>query len=307
VGEAVRRPLVALAVGLAALAPFGVAAADTETPQGTFSSPTRAVAGAPIWIRSITPCPVVAGAYQFVRVGISPQSRPNDLTYTESTDGDLEPDGSWEVTISAPTEMALGITKSFDVQVQCIRNLAPYATPDRGAVTETTLDPEVSTFRYFHRPLSVTGFRSASVTADGAADDTSTSTSTSSSSTTSTTLAIATTSTSSLSAQAVTTSTRADDETERAAAARAELAARGADGGGVAIGGEPVSATQTARGGDDGLPWWSFVAATMLAVGAVVAYGARRTTASALVVGQADGEAGGDAGVLLGEREVGRD
>jgi hypothetical protein len=305
-----RRPLVLAALAVATLAPFGVAHAGTETPAGRFSSPTRAVAGAPIWIRSITPCPVVAGAYQFVRVGISPQSRPDDLTYIESTDGDLDPDGSWEVTISAPSDMALGITKSFDVQAQCIRNLAPYAAPDRDpSITTTTLDPEVSIFRYFQRPLSVTGFAASSATADGASDDTATST-TSSSSTTSTTFEIplATTSTSSMSAQAVTKSSRPDDEQQRAAEARAELAARGEDGDrSVALGGEPVSATAPARSHDAGMPWWSFVAATMLAVGAVVAYGARRTAVSALVGRQPHRDPGGDAGVLLGEREVGGD
>ncbi len=304
-----RRAAALAALAVATLAPLGVARADTEVPQGTFSSPTRAVAGAPIWIRSITPCPVIAGAYQFVRVGISPQSRPNDLSYTESTDGDLERDGSWEVTISAPSDMALGITKSFDIQVQCIQNLAPYAVPDRGEVTTTTLDPEVSIFRYFHRPLSVTGFAASNANADGAADDTATSTSTSSSSTTSTVLAIATTSTSSLSAQAVTSSTRADDEKQRAAEARAELAARG-DGNpstGIELGGERVAATQPAHGDDAGLPWWSFVAATMLAVGAVVAYGARRSVPSAIGAREPNREPSGDAGVLLGEGEVGGD
>lgn len=273
-----RRVLVGALVGAIGLLPLVGAHADEETPQGTFNSPTRAVAGAPIWVRSITPCPVVDGAYQFVRVGIGAQSAPS-VDYVESTDADLFADGSWEVTLSAPTEMPNGITKSYEIQVQCIRDLAPYEVPERDpAITTTTLDPSVSIFRYFYRRLYVTGFGTAD--ADPGlvgANETTTTTSTTSTtvpgSSTTTSQVIATTSTTLPSFSF----SRRHDEKQRAAEARAEIAAQQAGGSSdVALSSTPASSSSPVPSTDGGAPWWSFVLATVLAVGAVVGYGAKR-------------------------------
>lgn len=278
-----RRRLLAL-VGLAVLWPAVAAHAGEETPQGVFSSPSRAVAGAPIWVRSVTPCPVTPGAYQFVRVGISPQGVPSSLDYVESTDADLAPDGSWTVTLSAPSDMALGVTKSYDIQAQCIENEAPYAAPDRDpSQTSTTLNPEFSYHRYFLRRLSVTGFGSADATTSGAADDDATATTTTSSTTTSTT-SFTTSTISALTLQSAglddrddpTTTTWVSDEAQRAAEARAELGRRTKSlDDDVTLSASPVATTRRPEP-DGGIPWWSFVLATMLAVGAVVGFGQRR-------------------------------
>lgn len=274
-----------LLAGVAVLGPMAHADAQQETPQGRFSSPTRAVAGAPIWVRSVTPCPVRAGAYQYVRVGISPHGEPDSLTYVESTDADLAEDGSWLVTLSAPSDMAKGITKSYEIQVQCIENDAPYAAPPRDpSATSTTLKPTFSYFRYFYRRLYVTGFGSADAT-DTGVSTIDTSTTTSSSSTTSTTAATTPTTESSpsddLSAQSVeTTTTWVSDEQERAAEARAELARRSRRSDDVVLVAEPVFARSPESSPDGGAPWWSFVAATMLAVGTVIGYGERRRTST---------------------------
>ena len=283
-----RRPLAAALVGLAVLLPTVAAHAGEETPQGRFSSPTRAVAGAPIWVRSVTPCPVTPGAYQFVRVGISPQGVPSSLAYVESTDADLAADGSWTVTLSAPSDMANGVTKSYDIQAQCLENEAPYAAPDRDpSVTTTTLNPEFSYHRYFLRRLYVTGFGSADATGSGASsddDDAPTPTTT----TTSTT-APTTSTTSGFSLQSAgldghddpTTTTWVSDEAERAAEARAELArlTKSADDD-VTLSASPVVSTTPRPAEHAGIPWWSFVLATMLAVGTVVGFGQRRRSAA---------------------------
>jgi hypothetical protein len=63
----------------------------------------------------------------------------------------------------------------------------------------------------------------------------------------------------------------------RAASVRAELEAQGIDTSGmtdVALLASPVAAHRAAD--DGGLPWWSFALLTMLLVGSVVAWGARR-------------------------------
>lgn len=276
-----------LLAGAVVLGPIAHADAQQETPEGQFSSPTRAVAGAPIWVRSVTPCPVRAGAYQYVRVGITAQGEPDKLEYIESTDADLAPDGSWLVTLSAPSDMAKGITKSYEIQVQCIENEAPYAAPSRDpSVTPSTLVPTFSYFRYFYRRLYVTGFGTADATETVVATaDTTTTTSTPSTSTSTTALNTTTNDASSddLTAQAVETSvtTWLSDEAERAAEARSELAAQSLDDDVVLVA-EPVAARSRQPSPDGGAPWWSFVAATVLAIGAVIGYGQRRRTTATI-------------------------
>lgn len=278
-----RRAFALTVVAIAVLATSTSVHAQEETPSGTFSSPTRAVAGAPIWVRSISPCPVTPGAYQFVRVGISEQSMPS-ITYLESTDADLDSDGSWLVTLSAPADMPKGITKSYEIQAQCIEHTAPYLAPsssDEAEAPAAPADPLVSYKRYFYRRLYVTGFGGATATNPGAATATSTTTtSTTAPTTTTTTTASLSSSALVLSAAGLdrmtTTTTWISDEAERAAEARAELAKRSDAGDDRTLAAETVVATTRRPQPDAGIPWWSFVLATMLAVGAVVGYGQRR-------------------------------
>ena len=296
-----RRVAAVLTAILALLATPGAAGAQEETPSGTFSSPTRAVAGAPIWVRSITPCPVTPGAYQFVRVGISAQSEPS-IDYIESTDDDLAADGSWMVTLSAPADMPKGITKSYEIQAQCIEHDTPYLAPSRDATSEpvSTQDPLFSYKRYFMRPLYVTGFGGTDAEVAGAptGDTTTTTTTTTTTAPASSTLAADSLESASLrsaglqssgqklaglqhgSLEAATTTTWVSDEAERAAEARAELArsTESADDD-VTLSAAPVVATTPRPAQDPGIPWWSFVLATMLAVGGVIGFGQRRRNA----------------------------
>lgn len=285
--KAMRRLAAAsMVVVLALLANSGVAGAQEETPTGTFSSPTRAVAGAPIWVRSVTPCPVTQGAYQYVRVGISAQSDPS-INYIESTDDDLDPDGSWMVTLSAPADMPNGSTKSYEIQAQCVEVAEPYLAPSRTATSEpaSTGDPSFSYQRYFMRPLYVTGFGGSEAEVAGApTGDTTTTTSTTTSTTAPATSSLAASSFESASVQSAalepTTTTWVSDEAERAAEARAELArlTKSADDD-VTLSAAPVVAIAPRPAPDAGIPWWSFVLATMLAVGTVVGFGQRRRSA----------------------------
>jgi hypothetical protein len=277
-----RRALVAALVGIATLLPVTSAFGIQESPQGLLTSPTRAVAGAPIFVRSITPCPVT-GRYQLVRVGISPQSEPNNLAYIESTDADLRADGSWEVTLSAPVDMPRGITKSYDIHAQCIVNEADYDAParDSSASTETTLPPEFSIFRYVHRRLYVTGFGASDV-AEGAGPSGTSTTTTSTTSTTTLENPDATTTTlptpTTLSAQSVVTTTAPErDVKAHTEAVRRELAARERSTSQISLASATAAATTPVSAPvDGGIPWWAFALATMLAVGAVVGYGVKR-------------------------------
>jgi hypothetical protein len=289
------RRVIAVALALVALVATAAGArAQEETPAGTFSSPQHAVAGAPIWVRSVTPCPGTdPNKYQFVRVGISPQSNPDNLSYSETTDGDLRPDGSWLVTLSAPSDMKAGITKSYSIQAQCIEDEFQYAAPARDpSKTSTTLSPLFSYFRYTLRPLTVTGFASSGASASGDASSSSTSSSSSSStSSTSTTSTTSKATTTTIGASALggahpSTPSKLETITDakaRAAEARRELEASGIDTSGMSdvqlLRTLPASTTAPPAP-DGGIPWWSFALASMLAVGAVIAFGARRSGSS---------------------------
>lgn len=287
-----RRVLALALAGLTVLSASGVADAQEETPEGTFSSPSRAVAGAPIWVRSVTPCPVTAGEYQFVRVGISAQSEPS-IEYIESTDDDLAADGSWMVTLSAPADMPKGITKSYEIQAQCIQVEAPYLAPSGTATDEpaSTGDPSFSYHRYFMRPLYVTGFGSSDADLAGAptGETTTTTSTTTTTAPASSLLAAGSFEAASLRSADLqsaglddpTTTTWVSDEAARAAEARSELArlTKSADDD-VTLSASPVVATTPRPEPDAGIPWWSFVLATMLAVGAVVGFGQRRRSAA---------------------------
>jgi hypothetical protein len=304
--------IVVLVVGM--LAPSGVALAQTatttttttapptttttlpplpaeETPSGTFSAPTRAVAGAPIVVRSITPCPGTdPSRYQFVGVGIKAQIAP-DASFIETTYGDLAPDGSWEVTIAAPSDMKDGVTKSYSIHAQCLEDEYQYAAPVRDPNrTPTTLAPVGSYFRYFLSILYVTGLgEQAAATPDVGSED-STSSSTSSSTSTSTTSTTFHLSTSGLRTSddipgpgdvPVRHAVDKTAELQRAREVRAELEAQGVDTSGmtdVQLLASPAAARLPGHESDDGaIPWWVFVLGTILVVGAVIGSGAKRS------------------------------
>ena len=286
-----RRALPVILGALVALLPAAVAHAGSETPQGQLKSPTRAVGGQPIFVRSITPCPAVGAPYEWVNVWITPQSDPTgEGDYTRA---DLRDDRSWEVTLSAPDDFPDGVTKSYAVHAQCVRHDNPYYAPDTGTSDGSSSDGDVarSYFRYFYRPLTVTappdgGMGSAAAVED-AEDDTSTTTTTQLTTTTtepdvaSAGLYAASFDNNGEVVNKIEGDTWVDDEAERAAEARAELARRGVDTSDMSddevLLASPVAAHRTVP--DAGIPWWSFVLATMLAVAAVIAWGTRRERA----------------------------
>jgi hypothetical protein len=284
-----RRALAALLAGAVVLLPIAGARAAEETPTLRMSSPSRAVAGQPIWVRSITPCPLMPDehghdAYQYVQVGFIPQSDPRAELF-ESTQADLFDDGSWEVTLSAPTDMPEGITRSYDIHAQCVLDTNPYWAPDppapADAETTTTTDPKVSIARYFFNRLQVTGYGSADsdpgLVVSGSTTTTTSTSTTSTTVPTPTTVPLSSQSVDKTRADSISFGRRVDDEKERDAEARRELASRGDDDGrDVTLQAASVATTAPDPASDGGAPWWSFVLATMLAVGAVVGYGAKK-------------------------------
>ena len=114
----VRRALVILSFAVVA-AIAGIPSA-VAAPSATFSSPTSAVAGAPMWIKSITPCPSTPSDHiQFVTAWVVPQEEPTGEPLA-SVYGDLAADGSWRVTLSAPDGTPSGATASYFVRAICV-------------------------------------------------------------------------------------------------------------------------------------------------------------------------------------------
>lgn len=235
-----------------------------------------------MWIRSVSPCPAASAAHvhRFVEAWVLPQAGALRGDLGEVT-GDVDDNGSWEVTLIAPNGPSAGATAHFYVRAACLEDDPWAAVPRDG-------DPGVNPIPvayYEVNPLWVTS--SGGGGSDGPASEfdivTTTTTTTTTESTTTTTAAkssagVATKSVVGLSSAGVATkSVVVDDEAARAAEARAELArSDGSTKHAVALGGAPAS-TSTPDEGDPGIPWWSFVLATMLAIGVVVGWGARRS------------------------------
>lgn len=157
-------------------------------PFGQMASPSTAPAGAPMWVKSITPCPDVPdGWWGYVAVSILDQEQPASTTTLAAVDADLFTDGSWRATISAPSSAPAGATASYFVAARCvITNIFP----DPNKPTDRTTIP---TQGYFPKPLRVTSAGPGSFTGTGpppipgTATTTTTTTSTTTTSTTSTT------------------------------------------------------------------------------------------------------------------------
>ncbi len=282
-----KRALFSLLGGLALVA-LGVtsAGAATPAPSGTMSAPTRVPGGSTFFVRSVTPCPAPGNSYATVRVAIQPAGAPAGdpagLDLGKGTAGWLHPDGSWEVTLTAPAIPADQPTLPFTIQAVCTVNSDPYFVNPDPAKAKDNEDLTVATRRYFALPLwsTSTGGEEYSADAKGAPPTTTTTaaptTTTSSSSTTSSSTTPTTTGAFTGSHAGV-PSKLDQAAAARAAAVRSELEAQGVDTSGmsdVALLASPVAAHRPTD--DSGLPWWSFALLTMLLVGSVVAWGAHR-------------------------------
>src|SRR5205085_2206941 len=97
-GMIVRRTALVVSLIVAALiTAFGVAgpahAVDdpSSIPFGTFASPSTAPAGAPMWIKSVDPCPPVpTGWWGYVAVSILSQEQPSAATTLATVHVDLD-------------------------------------------------------------------------------------------------------------------------------------------------------------------------------------------------------------------------
>lgn len=273
--------LAAAVVCIAATSWQGSASAQSGPSGYRLSSPPRAAGGSPIWVRSITPCPPASEPHmhRYVEAWIDRQNGSLQPDIWEVT-GDVREDGHWEVTISAPNDFGAGATAHYYVRAVCAED-DPWGRPWTDDGDEEALPR--ATVVYEPNSLHVT---SSGGTADGATGDsgggsegstttTSTTTSTSTSSTTATTAATTSTTASGGGAQVESAEARA----ERIAKIRAELEAQGVDtatmSDGEVLATAPVATSRMPV--DEGLPWWAFVLATLLAVGAVIGFGVRRS------------------------------
>jgi hypothetical protein len=273
------------------------AAADPSTPSGIFSAPTRVPGGSAFFVRSVTPCPAPNGAYGMVRIGIEPAGAPAGdpagVDLGPGTQGWLQPDGSWEVTLIAPSIATDQPTLPFTIQAICIVHTDPYFVNDEDGAPVDNEDLLELTMTYIAKTMWSTSSGGYANSADTKDSTGVTTTTTSTTSTTSTTAPTTTSSTSTTSSTLVPTAydggsggsgsgatSKLDaDSVARAAAIRAELQAKGIDTtsmSDVELLASPVATSRPVT--DGGLPWWSFVLATLLAVGAVVAWGHRRET-----------------------------
>lgn len=297
-----RRTLVALAVAALACGPAVAARAQVVTTtttaapttttttiarpaapiRGSFTNPTRAVAGAPVYVRSITPCPMTPGDYQYVTVYLRPQPLPSSPDEIDYTMADLRPDGSWEVTISAPVDMPDGVTKSYSVHAECTRDDNPYLN-DYFDEVEPPKPHEYQ--RYPLRTLVVTGFGPSTVVeGDGPSGAPTTTVPATTTSVVSnqgdlSAAGVPKRSVAAAVADAEAPATTAEDHLGRWAEIRKELAARDGGTARLSLASAEASAARAADPADGGIPWWAFALATMLAVSAVLAFGTRRTSA----------------------------
>jgi hypothetical protein len=284
-GPAMKR---AAAVALAATVIFGTplaASAAPVVPSGMrLSSPSEAPSGTPMWIRSITPCPAASSSrvHRFVEAWISPQggSLRGDLSEVL---GDVDANGHWQVTLSAPGGTDAGASAHYYVRAACLEDDPWAAAP---LDEDTQVKPKAVAY-YEVNPLWVTS--SGGGGADGPKSDyvpdpakfDIVTTTTAPRETTTTTGAPTTTSTTA----APTTTTgvapaSVGDPAARAAVIRKELASRGYDTSNLTdtqvLLASPASSS-TPIPADGGIPWWAFMLATILAVGGVVGFGAKRS------------------------------
>jgi hypothetical protein len=251
------------------------------------SAPSRVPGGSTFFVRSVTPCPAPGNTYSLVRVGIQPAGAPAGdpagVVIGKGTQGWLHPYGSWEVTLQAPAIPAVAPTMPFTIQAECLTHTDPYFVNDDSSKPKDNEDLMTGTRRYFALTLWSTSSGGVADEADmlGTPPTTSTTvppTTTTTAAPTTTTSVPQTTSTAGFTGEHNGFPSKLDQTAAaRAAAVRAELEAQGIDTSGmtdVALLASPVAAHRAPA--DGGLPWWSFALLTMLLVGSVVAWGARR-------------------------------
>ena len=279
-----------LALASVGMMPAGAQTATGPAPSAVMSAPSRVPGGSTFFVRSVTPCPAPGNTYSMVRVAIQPAGAPAGdpagVDLGKGTQAWLHPDGSWAVTLQAPAIPAVAPTMPFTIQAECVTHTNPYFMNDDSSKPKDNEDLIVGTRRYF-------ALLFWSTSAGGVADEADATgkpptTTTTAPPTTTTTVPPSSTTSSTLVPQTTTTGAFTGgksgfpsklDQTAaaRAAAVRAELEAQGVDTSGmtdVALLASPVAAHRPAD--DGGLPWWSFALLTMLLVGSVVAWGARR-------------------------------
>jgi hypothetical protein len=172
--------------GLAVIVGLMVASPSGAAPSATFSSPTSSPAGAPMWIKSVTPCPgTPADHIQFVAAWVVPQEDPNGAPVS-SVYGDVDKQGVWRVTLPAPNDVQAGASASYFIRANCVVR-DPYPT---GAPA-----PDQISQQYAIRALMVTSTGGAPGGGGPAIPGTTTTTSTTTSTTTTTTVPTTTTTT----------------------------------------------------------------------------------------------------------------
>jgi hypothetical protein len=314
VGARMKKLVAGAVVALLGLGATSAAAqeAPTPTPTARFTAPTMAAGGTAIWMRSIDPCPIIPGAYMYVVGGFTPQIVPEGEPpgeVSDSSTADIRPDGSWELTVTVPSDFPEGVTKTFSLHAQCVVVTDPYKVEeegdDAGGDTTTTTagggeeeaDRKVGVLRYVLRPLRVTSAGSGAPSGDGGEDGASDGGSSSSDDSGSTPKSATPKSSASKSTSSwsrpkshSTSSADAADASSYDVAGvenpvdpddvRRELALKQSGSDDVALSATEVATAREQRAPvDGGIPWWAFAAATMLAVGAVVGWGARRSSA----------------------------
>jgi hypothetical protein len=284
-----------VAAGLIFAAAQAAGAASSSIPPSGLKllSPSTAASGSPMWVRSSSPCPAKSKPQVFrsVQVWIDPPGGTLRGDIDEVT-GDVDPDGSWRVTISAPSSPAAGATASYYVRAACLEDDPWAAAP----LDEDAGVKPVAVAYYEVNPLRVTS--SGDGTADGGDVDyvpdptkyNIVTTTTAPRETTTTTVATTSTTagatTSTTAATTTTTGVTTAALAKRVSDIKAELAAQGVDVASMSdaeiLLAAPAAAHRPMH--DGGLPWWSFVLATILAVGTVIAWGARKRVSDADLV-----------------------
>jgi hypothetical protein len=182
----------ASAAALLGLAGPASGAPGDPIPMGDFLSPPKAAAGSPMWISSVTPCPATPALHiQYVAVWITNQEEPGHADTLKIVYGDLNDDGSWRVTISAPSSVPAGATASYFIGARCIVS-DPYPSPN---ATNAVVD--YPSQGYFFRSLRLTSTGTGSFTGTEPSQVVGSPTTTTTTSTTTTTTTSTTTSTTS--------------------------------------------------------------------------------------------------------------
>jgi hypothetical protein len=294
-----KRFLVMTISGVALAASALAATAAGAAPAAELSAPTRVAGGSSFFVRSVTPCPRPNGQYEAIRVGVQPAGAPagdpagKDLGL--GTQGWVNDDGTWAVTIQAPSVPVDQPTMPFTIQAECVVHTDPYYLSPSPSTNTDNEDLERLVLRYAAKQFWSTSTGGYDHSADRI--NSNQTTTTTAPPTTTTTAAPTTTTSSTSSTSTSSTSTTVAGfggsggptpklQSYSVDQIRAELAAQGVDVSKMSDAQILLAAPAAAHlpMHDGGLPWWSFVLATILAVGTVIAWGARKRVSDADLV-----------------------